>query len=154
MFFILLIINWRLSSENIIVSNRDRRETSRSGDELFDIETSFVLRKQNIDHSSYRVFWDNVIESIDNEKSSRLTEGKKNNELFSDRLFLEGRRPLVKALIKNDACSFLFSALRASAEDKGLGQDVSLQIHHILAIIGHHGSTWLFHLSLINKFSS
>ncbi|CAF0776542.1 unnamed protein product [Adineta steineri] len=48
------------------------------------------------------------------------------------------RRPLVKALIKNDVCSFLLHNLRAVADDRGLGQEVALQIHQILAIIGHH----------------
>ncbi|CAF0963815.1 unnamed protein product [Adineta ricciae] len=48
------------------------------------------------------------------------------------------RRPLVKALIKNDVCSFLLHHLRAVADDRGLGQDLSLQIHQILAVIGHH----------------
>ena len=52
----------------------------------------------------------------------------------------ETRRPLVKVLIKNDACSFLLHNLRAVADDRGLGQEISLQIHQILAIIGHHGS--------------
>ncbi|CAF2396050.1 unnamed protein product [Rotaria sp. Silwood2] len=47
-------------------------------------------------------------------------------------------RPLVKALIKNDVCSFLLHTLRSVSEDRGLGQDVSLQIHQILAVIGHH----------------
>jgi hypothetical protein len=46
---------------------------------------------------------------------------------------------LVKALIQNDVCSFLLNNLRAVSDDRGLGQDISLQIHHILAIIGHHG---------------
>jgi hypothetical protein len=46
---------------------------------------------------------------------------------------------LVKALIKNDACSFLLHTVRASADDRGLGQDISLQIHQILSVIGHHG---------------
>ena len=53
--------------------------------------------------------------------------------------FEETRRPLVKALIKNDVCSFLLHHLRAVADDRGLGQDLSLQIHQILAVIGHHG---------------
>ncbi|CAF4048930.1 unnamed protein product [Rotaria sordida] len=48
-------------------------------------------------------------------------------------------RPMVKALIKNDICSFLLNTLRTVSEDRGLGQDVSLQIHQILAIIGRHG---------------
>ncbi|UJR28214.1 hypothetical protein I4U23_009464 [Adineta vaga] len=48
------------------------------------------------------------------------------------------RRPLVKALIKNDVCSFLLHNLRAVADDRGLGQDISLQIHQILAVVGHH----------------
>ncbi|CAF0810559.1 unnamed protein product [Rotaria sordida] len=47
-------------------------------------------------------------------------------------------RPMVKALIKNDICSFLLNTLRTVSEDRGLGQDVSLQIHQILAIIGRH----------------
>ncbi|CAF3080993.1 unnamed protein product [Rotaria socialis] len=47
-------------------------------------------------------------------------------------------RPLVKSLIKNDVCSFLLNTLRVVAEDRGLGQDISLQIHQILAAIGHH----------------
>ncbi len=51
----------------------------------------------------------------------------------------ETRRPLVKALIKNDVCSFLLHNLRAVADDRGLGQDISLQIHQILSVIGHHG---------------
>lgn len=48
------------------------------------------------------------------------------------------RRPLVKALMKNDACTFLLHNLRAVADDRGLGHDISLQIHQILSIIGHH----------------
>ncbi len=59
-------------------------------------------------------------------------------------LFEETRRPLVKALIKNDVCSFLLHNLRAVADDRGLGQDISLQIHQILSIIGHHGLSF-FH---------
>jgi hypothetical protein len=69
-------------------------------------------------------------------------------------VFEESRRPLVKALIKNDVCSFLLHNLRAVADDRGLGQDISLQIHQILAIIGHHGLSFIlsklfyFHLFL------
>lgn len=59
--------------------------------------------------------------------------------------FEETRRPLVKALIKNDACSFLLHNLRVVAEDRGLGQEISLQIHQILAIIGHHGLSLILH---------
>lgn len=59
-----------------------------------------------------------------------------NELLFS---FEETRRPLVKSMIKNDACSFLLHNLRTVAEDRGLGQEISLQIHQILAIIGHYG---------------
>lgn len=61
---------------------------------------------------------------------------KTDNNVF---LFLGTSRPLVKALIKNDVCSFLLHTLRIVSEDRGLGQDISLQIHQILAAIGHHG---------------
>ncbi len=57
---------------------------------------------------------------------------------------IETRRPLVKPLIKNDVCSFLLHNLRAVADDRGLGQDISLQIHQILAVIGHHGLSFIF----------
>ena len=59
--------------------------------------------------------------------------------LFLLFFFQESRRPLVKALVKNDASSFLFHTLRSLADDRGLGHEISLQIHQILAIIGHHG---------------
>ena len=61
-----------------------------------------------------------------------------------DVFLVESRRPLVKSLIKNDVCSFLLHNLRAFSEDRGLGQDVSLQIHQVLAAIGHHGQ-WNWH---------
>jgi hypothetical protein len=65
-------------------------------------------------------------------------------------LFEESRRPLVKALIKNDVCSFLLHNLRAVADDRGLGQDISLQIHQILSIIGHHGSSVFSSINIIS----
>jgi hypothetical protein len=65
----------------------------------------------------------------------------------------ESRRPLVKALIKNDVCSFLLHNLRAIADDRGLGQDILLQTHQILAIIGHHGLLFNLSKSLnLNRF--
>lgn len=68
-------------------------------------------------------------------------------------LFAETRRPLVKVLLKNDACTLLLHNLRAVADDRGLGHDISLQIHQILAAIGHHGlflkNSFLFRKSFI-----
>lgn len=66
-------------------------------------------------------------------------------------LFAETRRPLVKILIKNDACTLLLHNLRAVADDRGLGHDISLQIHQILAVIGHHG---LFLKKIVSYFEN
>jgi hypothetical protein len=69
---------------------------------------------------------------------------------YDNLVFLkETRRPLVKALIKNDVCSFLLHNLRAVADDRGLGQDISLQIHQILSIIGHHGLSFILQMKII-----
>lgn len=64
------------------------------------------------------------------------THGREQRHCF----VAETRRPLVKALVKNDVCSFLLHTLRAVGDDRGLGQEISLQIHQILAVIGRHGS--------------